>query len=57
VAEAGSGYLAGHAGGVHFGLGQAETLESLEVTWPSGRVTNHRIERVNQWTTLREPAE
>ncbi len=57
VVEAGSGYLAGHTGGVHFGLGEAEAFESLEVRWPSGRVTSHRIERVNRWTTLREPAE
>lgn len=36
--EAGSGYASQHMLPVHFGLGDAERAESIEVRWPSGRV-------------------
>lgn len=36
--EAGSGYASQSAFEVHFGLGRADSLEALEITWPSGRV-------------------
>jgi enediyne biosynthesis protein E4 len=36
--EAGSGYAAQGAFPVHFGLGEAPRVETLEVTWPSGTI-------------------
>ena len=35
--EAGSGYASQSAFPVHFGLGEAERLEAMEIDWPSGR--------------------
>ena len=35
--EAGSGYASQSPYPVHFGLGDARTLEGLEIAWPSGR--------------------
>ncbi len=34
--EAGSGYAAQSAFPVHFGLGSAEWIDNVEITWPSG---------------------
>ena len=36
LVEAGSGYAAQSAFPVHFGLGEAEHIEALEIDWPSG---------------------
>ncbi len=36
--EAGSGYASQHMLPVHFGLGGAERVESIEIRWPSGHV-------------------
>ncbi|MEM7354667.1 MAG: CRTAC1 family protein [Acidobacteriota bacterium] len=36
--EAGSGYAAQSAYPLHFGLGQAEHVDAVEITWPSGEV-------------------
>jgi len=36
--EAGSGYAAQSEMAVHFGLGKAASVESVEITWPSGHV-------------------
>ena len=37
--EAGSGYASQSAFPVHFGLGDSERVEQVEITWPSGGVT------------------
>lgn len=42
LVEAGSGYAAQSAFPVHFGLGDAESIRALEITWPGGR--HERIE-------------
>ncbi|MCX6602075.1 MAG: FG-GAP-like repeat-containing protein [Acidobacteria bacterium] len=36
--SAGSGYLSQHTKSMHFGLNQAPTARSIEITWPSGFV-------------------
>ncbi len=38
VVEAGSGYASQSSHELHFGLASAERVETLEITWPSGRV-------------------
>lgn len=59
--EAGSGYASQSAFPVHFGLGQADGLEALEITWPSGRVERlegtelgARIEGINRTVRIEE---
>ena len=39
---------------VHFGLGKAVHVDSLEVSWPSGRVDRFTGLSVNKIITLRE---
>jgi tetratricopeptide (TPR) repeat protein len=41
---------------LHFGLGPAERVEAIEVTWPSGRVDRHLDLRSNAGYLLREEA-
>jgi hypothetical protein len=41
---------------LHFGLGPAERVEAIEVTWPSGRVDRHRDLPSNAGYLLREGA-
>lgn len=41
---------------LHFGLGSAEEIESLEVRWPSGLVQELRDVRADQLLTIEEPA-
>jgi hypothetical protein len=38
----GAGYFSANAPEVHFGLGDAEKIESLEIRWPSGRTRAYR---------------
>jgi hypothetical protein len=38
VVEAGSGYASESMFPVHFGLGQAPSVEGIEIDWPSGQV-------------------
>lgn len=52
---AGGGYLAGHATGLHFGLGAVEAIEALRVHWPSGVTTSHAVESLDRWMTITEP--
>jgi tetratricopeptide (TPR) repeat protein len=42
---------------LHFGLGPAERVEAVEVTWPSGRVDRHRDLQSDAGYLLREGAE
>ena len=50
-----SGYLSENDGRLHFGLGDAATVDQITVRWPSGRVqtlTNQAVDRV---ITVEEP--
>jgi hypothetical protein len=47
--EGGTGYMSASDPRIHFGLGPRKTIESLEVSWPSGTVdklTNVPIDRI-----------
>jgi hypothetical protein len=39
---------------IHFGLGQQHTVDSLQITWPSGINDTLRNLRVNQIITVKE---
>jgi hypothetical protein len=51
-----SGYLSQSALPIYFGLGDATTIDRIEVDWPSGRkqVETQRLE-INRTLTLTEP--
>lgn len=53
-----SGYLSQSALPLYFGLGEAKTIEKVEVDWPSGRkqVLTEGL-RINQTLQIREPSE
>ncbi len=52
--EAGSGYSAQSAHALHFGLGQASALESLEVRWPSGEVQEYSGKALQELLPINE---
>jgi hypothetical protein len=52
--QGGMGYMSASDPRVHFGLGERKTIESLEVTWPSGTVDKLTNVPVDQTITLRE---
>ena len=39
---------------IHFGLGQRKTVDSLEITWPSGTVNKLVNVPINQIITVKE---
>lgn len=47
--EAGSGFSAEAMLPVHFGLGRAEKIEAVEVTWPSGLVQRFADTQTDKW--------
>ena len=49
-----SGYSSQNSPIVHFGLGDAESVDSLVVSWPSGETTVITESRVNQLKTITE---
>jgi len=52
-----SGYLSQSVMPLYFGLGDATTIEKIEVTWPSGKTeTVTRGLAMNRLLTLKEPA-
>jgi len=57
TASAAGSYMSSNDRRVHFGLGEAGEITSLEIVWPSGR--RQRLEDVapNQILEIREPAE
>jgi hypothetical protein len=40
----GDSFLAQHAPAAHFGLGEANSVRSVEITWPGGVVENYELE-------------
>ena len=48
------GYASSSAGPVHFGLGAAATIETLEVRWPSGTVQRLASVKGDQVLTVKE---
>ena len=52
----GEGYFSSNAQEVHFGLGDAEAIESLTITWPSGTVEEIKNIKPNQTITRVEPS-
>ncbi len=54
--SAGSGFLASSSPTLHFGLGEAETVDTLEIRWPSGAVETREGVRANQRVRIVEPA-
>jgi len=59
--EAGSGYASQSAHTLHFGLGEAERIEAVEIDWPSGhqqRLAGAELAatvRLNDRATVQEP--
>ncbi len=51
-----AGYLAGQSPLCHFGLGSAQVVDRLTVSWPSGRRTVLRNVATNQRLKLVEPS-
>lgn len=51
---AGSGFLSSSSPIVHFGLGNATRVDSLEIRWPSGRTTKLSDVSTGQRLTIRE---
>lgn len=55
--RAGSGYLSMSDLRCHFGLGEAEIVDRVEVRWPSGTVQTLENVNINQFLTITEPEE
>lgn len=49
-----SAFAGGNDTRLHFGLGQAEAVDTITVTWPSGQVSTLRDQAVNQILHVRE---
>jgi hypothetical protein len=50
----GGSYLSTNDPRPHFGLGQAMTVDAIEVHWPSGKVENFTAPGVDRVATLTE---
>jgi hypothetical protein len=54
--RSGGGYFSQNDLRVHFGLGKAEKVESLEIRWPSGQVDMLKDVKPNQVIYVKEGA-
>jgi hypothetical protein len=52
----GGGYLSKNDPRAHFGLGEKERVEWIEVRWPSGETTRIDSPPVNQYLRVSEPS-
>jgi len=50
-----TGYLSQNDPRIHFGLGKNETVEKIEITWPSGKVQTLENIKTNQILEVIEP--
>jgi hypothetical protein len=55
--RSGGGYLSQHDLRLHFGLGEFERIESLEIVWPDGTLQSRKAVRGDQVVTIRQQAE
>jgi hypothetical protein len=54
--QGGMGYMSASDPRIHFGLGQRKSIESLEITWPSGTVDKLANVTLNQIIAVKEGA-
>ena len=52
--QGGMGYMSASDSRIHFGLGQRRSIESLEITWPSGLVDKLTNVGIDQIVTVKE---
>src|SRR3989454_560314 len=52
--KGGMSYMSAHDPRIHFGLGRRKTVQSLEITWPSGTVEKLTNVPANQTITVKE---
>jgi hypothetical protein len=55
--HAAGGYLAQSSKTLHFGLGNADNIERVEIRWPDGLVQELDDVPVDRRTTITEPRE
>ncbi len=55
--RSGSTYQSQNARELHFGLGEATTIESLEILWLGGEKNRMKDVHADQTLTIKEPAE
>jgi hypothetical protein len=49
----GDSYLGQHANTAHFGLGDAEQVDEVEVRWPNGKITLLKNPEVDRYHHIR----
>lgn len=52
-----TGFLSQDSDKVHFGVGQDELIDSIQITWPTGHIDTHREVIVNQLHRIKEGSE
>ena len=52
---AGGGYLSQSSGVLAFGYGNDRHLQGLDIRWPNGKSTTHKLEKNQLQITLRQP--
>lgn len=57
LVQSGSSYISQEDKRLHFGLGKAGHVDSLEVTWPDGRTTKLQKVAANQIIDIQQPPE
>jgi enediyne biosynthesis protein E4 len=53
-AKGGTSYMSASDPRIHFGLGKRKSIESLQITWPSGNIENLSKVPINQIITVKE---
>ena len=56
LVQSGSSYISQEDKRLHFGLGKAAQVDSLEVLWPDGTTTKMANVKANQILTVQQPA-